>query len=477
MTEILRPDFCVIGGGPGGLAAARMAASLGAEVVLVEKRPLGAMEPLRGAFQGELLAAAANTFGQRSTRLGLLEGEARIDFKRLCREAETVIGRFLREDSGARLAGLKVKIIPAAGSFTSRSRFEAGETAIEADDFLLTVASVATAPAIPGVELVRMLSPETIGDLTLGPEETRRHRGSPHGAHVCAGLSQIGREGDSVPLGGLLADEDPELTTPLITVLRKEGLEIAETGRIVAVEPGGAAGLPSGGVKLTLDDNTSVEASHLVYAAGRRPRVEGLGLKAARVNYDRTGIQVDEELRTSNGRIFAIRDDCDTLHAITTARSEGEWVARRLFGGEKLRRPVVARIVPTDPEIAIVGLSEAEARKRYRKIRVWRAGFCDNLRAQTLAHGSRHPLAGHIKIIATQQSRLVGAAIVGPQARELIGYFGLALTKGMRMADFAAFAANEPRLADICQMVALASKPQNGKAFPRRRLAAWFSPR
>ena len=94
MTEILRPDFCVIGGGPGGLAAARAAASLGAEVVLVEKRPLGTLEPLRGAFQGELLAAAANTFGQRSPRLGLLEGEARLDFKRLCREAETVIGRF-----------------------------------------------------------------------------------------------------------------------------------------------------------------------------------------------------------------------------------------------------------------------------------------------------------------------------------------------------------------------------------------------
>ncbi len=186
---------------------------------------------------------------------------------------------------------------------------------------------------------------------------------------------------------------------------------------------------------------------------------------------------MDEELRTSNGRIFAIRDDCDTLQAITIARSEGEWIARRLFGGEKLRRPVIARIVPTDPEIAVVGLSEAEARKRYRTIRVWRAGFCDNLRAQTLAHGSRHPLAGHIKIIATRQNRLVGAAIVGPQAREFIGYFGLALINEMRMADFASFATNEPRLADICQMVALASKAQNGKAFPRRRLAAWFSPR
>ena len=322
-----------------------------------------------------------------------------------------------------------------------------------------------------------MLSPETIGDLTLIPKKLAIIGARPAELMFVQAFLRLGAKAILFPSGGLLADEDPELTAPVITVLRKEGLEIAETGRIVAVEPGGAAGLPSGGVKLTLDDNSSVEASHLIYAAGRRPRAEGLGLKAARVNYDRTGIQVDEELRTSNGKIFAIRDDCDTLQAITSARSEGEWVARRLFGGEKLRRPVVARIIPTDPEIAIVGLSEAEARKRYGTVRVWRAGFCDNLRAQTLAHGSRHPLAGHIKIIATQQSRLIGAAIVGPQARELIGYFGLALTKGMRMADFAAFAANELRLADICQMVALASKPQNGKAFPKRRLAAWISPR
>ncbi|HEY1735531.1 MAG TPA: FAD-dependent oxidoreductase [Methylovirgula sp.] len=477
MTEILRPDFCVIGGGPGGLAAARMAASLGAQVVLVEKRPLATMEPVRGAFQAEILTAAAGTYGHRSSRSGLLEIDARLDFKRLCRDAEGVIARFLREDSPARLAGLNVKIIPAAGSFTNRSRFEAGNTAIEAKDFLLTVPSVATAPAIPGLELVRMLSPETIADLTLTPKKLVVIGARPADLMFVQAFLRLGSKAVLFPVGGLLADEDPELAEPLIAVLRKEGLEIAGGGRIVAVEPGAAAGSQGGGVKLTFDDNSTIEASHLIYAAGRRPRVEGLGLKAARVNYDKSGVPVSEELRTSNGRIFAIRDDCDTLHALTNARSEGEWVARRLFGGAGLRRPLTARIVPTDPEIASAGLSEAEARKRYRKVRVWRAGFCDNLRAQTLAQGSRHPLAGHIKIIATLQGRLVGAAIVGPQARELIGYFCLALTNGMRMEDFAAFAVNEPRLADVCQMVALASKSQNGKALPRRRLADWFSAR
>ena len=151
MTEILRPDLCVVGGGPGGIAAARTAASLGAKVVLVEKRPLGTTDYLHLAWQAQILmAAGARSATLRSnSRFGMPEPDLRIDFKRLRRESEAAIQRFARDDSPARLTGLNIRLVQSAGQFTSPNRFEAGDTAIEARKFLIAIGSFTAAPAIP----------------------------------------------------------------------------------------------------------------------------------------------------------------------------------------------------------------------------------------------------------------------------------------------------------------------------------------
>lgn len=473
MTEILRPDFCVIGGGPGGMAAARRAAALGAEVVLVEKRPLGTVEPVRGAVQAELLAAAAHTTGPRSARLGGHEAETGLDFRRLCQEADSLLVRYARDESPARLAGLKIKVVQAAGSFTNRSCFEAGETAIEARQFLLAIGSRATPPAIAGLELVRLLRPEKIGDLILAPKHLAIIGARAEELMFVQAFLRLGAKATLFPVGGILTGEDSELTAPLLTVLQKEGLHISDRTEIAAIEPT-AGGL---GVKLTLTDGSVVDATHLVCSSERLPLVEGLGLKAARVAYDRAGIKVNDACRSTNPKIHAIQDDVESLRSMKSARADGEWVAQRLFGAGRPVRNVPAHIVPTDPEIAVVGLSEAEARKRYQKISVLRAAFSDNLRAEIVAHASRHPLAGHIKIIADVRNRVVGAGIVGPHARELIGYFGLAVAKELRVEDLTTFAANEPTLSEICQSAAVASMPHSSKVSVWQRLAARFSPR
>ena len=143
MTAILRPDLCVIGGGPGGIAAAIAAAALGAKVVIVEKRALGASDLLRPAFQMHALAAGAARIAalRASAKSTLNDDPPRIDFKRMYREADTEFQRLAREESPARLAGLNIKLVQAGGFFTSRSRFEAGDIAIEAGAFLLAIGS------------------------------------------------------------------------------------------------------------------------------------------------------------------------------------------------------------------------------------------------------------------------------------------------------------------------------------------------
>jgi pyruvate/2-oxoglutarate dehydrogenase complex dihydrolipoamide dehydrogenase (E3) component len=269
-----------------------------------------------------------------------------------------------------------------------------------------------------------------------------------------------------------LTVEDPELTAPLFTALRQEGLEIVGDAEISRIELAGT-GPQGSGLKLILADGTDIEASHLLYAAERMPLVEGLGLKAARVSYDKTGIKLDADHRSRNRRIYAIRDNFDSFQSIKAACRDGEWVAEKLFGLSRPATVPVARIIATDPEVAIIGLSEAQARARHRAFRVSRAGFYDNLRAQTAAQPAGHSIAGHAKIIADSRGYLLGAGIVGAQARELIGIFGLALAKRLKAADLLAVAAGEPTLIEVCRTAALASRPQTGKVSLWRMLSTW----
>ena len=482
MTIILRPDLCVIGGGPGGIAAARAAAQLGAKVVLVEKRALGGTEHLRNAWQTQALTAlAARVAAARSgARLGLADSEARIDFTRLRRETEVAIDRFTREDSPARLAGLNISIVPAAGVFTSRSRLEAGEFAIEARRFLLAIGSVPAPLAVGGTELIRPLTADRIAELATAPKKLVVTGASHESLVLAQAFLRLGSKVTLLQSRSFLQAEDPELAAPLYDALRQEGMEILENVAIGSIELPGP-GLQASGLKVLLGNGEMVEASHLLHADHRAASVEGLGLKAAHVFYDKDGVKRNAARRSSNPRIYAISDGLDCLQSIASARREAEWVVELLFGPNRPAPLRIARVIGADPEIAIIGLSEAEARASHGTIRVLRAGFCDNLRAY--AAPARHPhygmsgraAAGHVKIITDSHGRLLGAGIVGPQARELIGLFGLGLAKQLKAEDLSALAASEPTLTDVCRAAALASAPQTGKVALRRLFPVWRS--
>lgn len=482
MTVVLRPDLCVIGGGPGGIAAARAAAQLGAKVVLVEKRALGGAEHLRNAWQIQALTALATrvTALRSGARFGLGESETRIDFKRLRRETDVPLGRFMRDNSPARLAGLDIRIVSAAGVFTSRSRLEAGEFAIEARHFLLAIGSMPAPLAVAGTELIRPLTAERIAELATAPKKLVVI-GASHASLVLAqAFLRLGSKVTLLQSGAFLQGEDPELAAPLHDALRLEGMEILENVAISGIALPGS-GLQAAGLKVLLGNGGAIEASHLIHADHRPAPVEGLGLKAAQVSYDKDGVTRNADRRTSNSKIYAIADGLDSFESIAGGRREAEWVVELLFGQSRPAPLRIARVIGADPEIAVIGLSEEAARTKYHAIQVLRAGFCDNLRAQTAAAQRPHSGStaktthGHVKIIADSHGYLLGAGIVGPQARELIGVFGLALAKRAKVEDLAALAANEPTLMEVYRTAALASAPQTSKVIRRRILSAWRS--
>lgn len=469
MTEFLHSDFCILGGGGAGLAAARVAAGLGAKVVIVEKHVLGGnyLEeaiPLQAFRAAAASAAAVN----RAARWGIGGNELSVNLDLLGRHVDSIVKEHARKVSLARLRAMNIDVIRAPGTFTRENRLEAGSFAIEAKYFLIATGAIAPR-TIAGLDLIRPLTPDALSTLEELPKHLVIAGGSFRGLLMAQAFLRLGVPVSLIDPDGILPAEDPEFLAPVMTQLIKEGLLLREKTGPLRVEP------QRGGIRLIFGEGQAeeaIEATHLMPALPTRPLVDGLGLKAADVTYSETGITIDADGRTSNRQIYAAGDVVGGVDGLSAGRHQGERIARALFGS---RPPAgaasMARVLPTDPEIAMVGLSEAEARARHKTIQVLRAPFADNERAR-----SDYGPEGHVKIVTDAAGTLLGAGIVGPQAGELIGIFSLAIAHGLKAADLEALIATVPTLSEVWRSAALASLPQVGKAsvlrsfWPPRRI-------
>jgi pyruvate/2-oxoglutarate dehydrogenase complex dihydrolipoamide dehydrogenase (E3) component len=468
MTEILRPDLCVLGGGAAGLAAAWTAAGEGASVVLVEKRALGGNE-LAQALPAQVFCAAAAEAAavNRAAKLGLANSEPHVDLGRLRAHMQEVVKRFGLDDSPARLQAMNIKLIRAAGFFTGSTRLEAGGLAIDAKRFIIATGATPSLPLIAGLELVRPLTPEALPLLDDLPKELIVIGSGFHELALAQAFLRLGARVVLLEPDTILPTEDEELVAPVLTRLAREGLVIHQQIEILRIEP------TKTGVRVTLGkDAPAVEGSHLMVATTPLPCVEGFGLKAAHVSCGKEGIKVDADGRTSNRQIHAVGDVLGGPDSAMAARHQGERVAAMLFAARQGAPPLVARVLCTDPEMAVIGLSEAAARAKYKSISVLRAPFCDNQRA-LIAFAPQ----GHVKIVTDSQGIILGAGIVGPHARELIGTFGLAIGQQMKAADLETIVWTASTLTQACRSAALASGPQVGKARQWRRLRPLGPPR
>ena len=244
-----------------------------------------------------------------------------------------------------------------------------------------------------------------------------------------------------------LAGEDRDLADAVVASLARDGVSVRENTAVTGVGP------LAHGVRLTLQGpgRETIDATHVLVAVGRAPRVEGLGLDAAGIAYGKGGIKVGKDLRTSNRRVFALGD---VIGGGSTglANLQAGLLARRVVFRLPVRlHPELApRALYTSPELAAIGLNETQARARHGKIAVMRAAFADNDRARTARVAD-----GFVKIIADRRGRVLGAAIVGEAASELIAPFALALRKGMRVHDLRDMALAYPTRAEAIKRAAL----------------------
>ncbi|AEQ50123.1 dihydrolipoyl dehydrogenase family protein [Pelagibacterium halotolerans] len=449
MAQDERIDLCIVGAGPAGIAAAERAAARGLRVVLVEAGELGGVSHNWGALPAQALSAAAERAHQiRTARdLGLGSDEPRVNFARINARIRTTI-----EDAGPavspeHLVAQGIEVVNGRGRFTGPAALEAAGRTIRAAHFLIATGSRPIVPNLPGLEAVPYYTPETIFELTRRPSHLIVVGAGATGLALAQSHLRLGAKVSVVEMLEPLSGEDPELVEIVLRRLRAEGLDLHIHTGVVSVSA-------IGNDEIALDiktgpDEKRIVGTHLLFATGRQPDFEGLGLEAARVRMQRTRPVLGRSGRTSNRRIFVTGDAAG--HSGThAARHSGERAVDEMTGAGSGEGVIIPHIVHTRPAIARVGMTEAQAATRLNgRFEIVRVAM-----AETDAARARAEPHGHARIILDAGGRVVGAGVVGTSAPEIIPVLALAVERKMKLSDLGNFLVPYPAFSQIIALAA-----------------------
>lgn len=452
MARILTPDICVIGGGSAGLSVAAGAAAFGVSVVLIEKHKMGGDCLNYGCVPSKALIASAKRAAHMRDAgdFGIKPVEPAVDFGKVNRHVRSVIEAIAPNDSVERFTALGVTVIQAEARFKNRRTVVAGDAEIRARRFVIATGSSPLVPPIPGLDGVPYLTNETLFDQTRKPKRLIIIGGGPIGMEMAQAHRRLGCEVVVLEGAKALGRDDPELARVVLEKLGDEGVEIREETKVVGVAAKGKTAIrvdvegPQG--------RDAVEGTHLLLAVGRKPNLAGLDLERGGIRQTKRGIRVSPTLRTSNRRVYAIGDVAGGLQFTHVASYHAGLVLRAILF--RLRATEKREIIPwttyTDPELAHVGLSEEEARKTHRTIRILRWPLAENDRAQ-----AERATSGFIKVITDKRGKILGAGIAGLNAGELIGIWALAISKSLNIRDMTGYVAPYPTMGEIGKRAAV----------------------
>ncbi len=444
MSDILKTDICVIGAGSAGLTVAAGASQLGASTVLIEAGQMGGDCLNTGCVPSKALLAAAHAAvaHRRAGDFGLEAAPPRVDFPAVMAHVRRVIAEIEPNDSQARFTGLGVKVIRAEARFTGPGEVTADGRTIRARRFVIAAGARPFVPPLPGLADVPYLTNETVFSLEQLPAHLLVLGGGPIGAELAQAFRRLGSEVSLVEMQDLLPKDDPEAVDVVRRALVEDGVALYERHKVLRASRDGA------GLALEIEGaagRRQLAGTHLLVAAGRRPAVEGLGLDAAGIVHSPQGIRVDAGLRTSNRRAYAIGDIAGGPQFTHLCSYQAGIVLRSALFRLPARQQLDALpwVTFTEPELAHVGLSEAQARAK-GPIRILRWPYAENDRAHAERQGQ-----GFIKVIASARGRILGADIVGAEAGELIHLWTLAVSKRLGIGAVAGMIAPYPTLGEI----------------------------
>ncbi len=444
--------FLIIGGGPAGNTAASFAARLGAQVTVVERELIGGAAHLLDCIPSKTMIATggAMSFLRRSTGMGLEQASATVDTEALTMRIEG-IKRHLHTGTSGLLESQGVRLISGTAHFVSSHAIEVDTVdGTERVDFDIALVATGSRPRIPD-----WCEPD--GDRILTTRDCYPPKEFPTSVTI-VGSGVTGVEfvhmfasfGADVTLvvsrQQVLPNKDPEVAAVLEADFLARGVRLLKGARAMAIE----RDHESDTVVVRCDDGRVVRTSHAVLAIGSVPNSDGLDLDRAGVEVDAGGyIPIDHNCVTNVPQIYAAGDVSGKLPLSSVAAMQGRKVAERVMGlhsgpHRHLDYDKAASAIFTEPEIADVGLAEAEAFAAGRKIRVTKVPF--SATAKALINNNPQ---GFVKIVSDPATGVVlGGSIVGRHAAELISVIALAVTANLKVTDIVESLLVHPALAE-----------------------------
>ena len=455
MAEQLTPDLCVIGGGSAGLSVAAAAAALGVPVVLIEKGRMGGECLNSGCVPSKAMIAAGKRAEalRSSAPFGVRAARPTVEFDEVNDHIHRVIDTIAPNDSKERFAGLGVRVIEGEARFLDSKTVAVGPESdiqfeIKARRFVIATGSRPIVPLISGLDQVPYLTNENAFDARERPKHLIVLGGGPVGLELAQAFRRLGSEVTVLDMAQPFGKEDPECTAIVLDAFAREGITVRSGVKVERVRRLRQR------IEIVLagDTEETIQGTDLLVAIGRRPNIDALALHAAGIDYEPHGIVVNKRFATRNRRVYAIGDVTGLPRFTHSASHQASLLIRHLLFRLPVKMNVdeIPRVTFTDPELAHVGLTEAQARERHRAIRVLRWPYHDNDRAQT-----ERETRGHIKVVTTAKGLILGATIVGAAAGEQISTWTLAINHGLNIRAFAELVVPYPTYTEIGKRAAI----------------------
>jgi len=466
-------DFIVIGGGSAGYAAARTAVALGLQTAVVEGgKEVGGLCILRGCMPSKTLLASANRFRtlRRASEFGLQADGIGFDVEAIRRRKEKLIGEFATFRQKQLQSG-RFSFFRGEASFSGpRSLhvrlFDGGTVELHGRSFLLATGSVINTPPVPGLEAPEILTSDSLLATAAVPSSVVVLGAGPVALEAAHYYESFGSAVTIVQRSPhFLSGTDQDLADAVEHAFRERGMQIFTGTNLRAVERDGrlmVVRFEQGGAE------KSVAAEAVLNALGRRPAVDGLDLDGAGVGLEGRAVRVEPTQQTSVAHIFAAGDVCGPYEIVHIAIQQGEIAARnaaRLLSGEgepmektDYRLKVFATF--TEPQLAVAGAQESDLRAAGREFLSATHNFADH--GKSLVRGETE---GFVKMLADPKTgELLGAAVVGPEASDLIHETVVALRYRATVHEYALIPHYHPTLAEIWTYPAEELAEKCGKA-------------
>ena len=408
-------DLVVIGGGAGGLSAARAAAHRSARVLLVHEGPLGGDCTFTGCVPSKTLIEA---------------GHRGLDFREAMRTVERTVDQIAATEVPSVLHAEGVETLLGRATFRAPHQLDIEGTIVAANRIIIATGARPAVPPIEGLDTAAYLTNENVFALRSQPGSLMVLGGGAIGCELAAAFAAFGTQVTIIEgLDRLLPREEPEASAAITEVFAERGIEV-RVGQTVA-----KAETIDQGIRLHLDSGHQVEAEHVLVAVGRRPNTEGLGVDQAGVELDARGfVRTDNRLATTTRGIWAIGDvtgrlqfthAADAMGRVATANALGR------IGRQQFRSRWIPSVTYTTPEVARVGIAETDAPSGARvaiqpMTAVDRAITAGDTRGFVKLIAGPNPILGN-----SGGGRILGATIVCPRAGELIHEPALAMRTRM----------------------------------------------